>query len=1316
MFRKNKKIKTEKLMHFILFYKMNSISEFKINWNIVDKTESYNKRFGLRQYNSKVKCDYNVGNNEIGIDRVLMQLEITLNEIIHRILRGASEEDRIRVSLNNHHLDFSIYVPFRKVKDFTTEALLNEIIKVSQSRKDFVLYGLIDIDVVHVRSTQIGGGRSKSRIIDLDKWRTNSKKVISITKDGLCVPRSIVVSKAFVDGVKGTEWRRIRSDIKKEQYNRAIELCERAQVSIPSNGVNYEDFIKFQSVLSPEYQLIVTTPPKNFYFVGQPTAEKQIFIFLSENHCDALLSITAFLRCDYYCKKCIKGYVGRTNHECIGTCSRCFGSNKCLPCEPIICKECNREFVSLNCFTRHKSETRICSQIRKCSICLKIVRGKNHECGKKKCKICRTMVPFIDHNCFITPNSLSKIQDEDRREKVFIFYDFESQQVSQKLNEYVHKPNLCVVNICCDYCWRTDLKDRSIEWCSFCGQKEYIFRGSGTVKEFSIFLFGTYTNYLKDRRKYSKLKNDITAYVIAHNSRSYDSQFILKYCVNNRITPNVLKKGTKILSMKVGNLKFLDSLSFLPMPLRKLPETFGLENDLQKGCFPFLFNTIGNENFIGKWPDIEFYDPDFMNEKERKGFLQWYDGQKDKTFNFKEELEKYCRSDTNILMRCVMLFREIFKNVSGIDPLCRSVTIAMATMEVFKTNYLKPNIIAITPPNGYDPKRKQSYVGSVWLDYIESTLNVTIKREQKIGRYYVDGVIMEALKVYEFYGCGWHGCFDCYPTRRSVICNPFNGQSMENLFQYTQNREQFLKNEGFSLETIWECKLKKERKLNKELDNYFIKHIRNLKDSKIRPPLDVRDSFFGGRTCAVNLFHEINQSIGEKIQYMDVTSLYPFVVKRKKFPVGHPIRITKNINSNISVYDGFIFCKILPPKNLYFPVLPVRIKNRLVFPLCYECASEQNNNKCQHNNNQRAIIGTYTTMELNKAIEKNYEIIEIYEVWNYDLLSPINENEPGIFTQFINDFIKIKIESSGWPRENMSETEKTQYIELFKEKEGIDLDRDKISYNPGLRSLGKLVVNSFWGKMGQKPNHSKTEYITEPQSFFKLLEDSTVIVNDAMIISDEVLQVSYEKETVFVEPPSHSSIVIASFVTSYARLELYKLLDFLDKRCQYFDTDSVIFTSKAGEANPETGPFLGELTNELSTKEEPDAYITKFASCGSKNYSYEVYYPRSKTRKYFCKVKGLSLNFSTSNIVNFDTMKKLIDESVNQESISEEIDIDKDAEREIEVPQKVIRVSPFLEIKTKIFNKKYRFVYDKRRIISNEYATVPFGYHHISDS
>ena len=49
------------------------------------------------------------------------------------------------------------------------------------------------------------------------------------------------------------------------------------------------------------------------------------------------------------------------------------------------------------------------------------------------------------------------------------------------------------------------------------------------------------------------------------------------------------------------------------------------------------------------------------------------------------------------------------------------------------------------------------------------------------------------------------------------------------------------------------------------------------------PPLQPRDAFVGGRTGAISLLEEAGED--EKILYVDVTSLYPWVNKNGVYPV-----------------------------------------------------------------------------------------------------------------------------------------------------------------------------------------------------------------------------------------------------------------------------------------------------------------------------------------------------------------------------------------------------------------------------------------------
>ena len=92
-----------------------------------------------------------------------------------------------------------------------------------------------------------------------------------------------------------------------------------------------------------------------------------------------------------------------------------------------------------------------------------------------------------------------------------------------------------------------------------------------------------------------------------------------------------------------------------------------------------------------------------------------------------------------------------------------------------------------------------------------------------------------------------------------------------------------------------------------------------------------------------------------------------------------------------------------------------------------------------------------------KAIEKGYEILKIHEVWHF----PVHTDE--LFKEYVNTFLKIKQEASGYPKDCVTDEQKQRYIDEYYEHEGIRLDPEKIEYNPGLRSLAKLMLNSLWG-------------------------------------------------------------------------------------------------------------------------------------------------------------------------------------------------------------------------------------------------------------
>ncbi|KAJ8044024.1 hypothetical protein HOLleu_11364 [Holothuria leucospilota] len=100
------------------------------------------------------------------------------------------------------------------------------------------------------------------------------------------------------------------------------------------------------------------------------------------------------------------------------------------------------------------------------------------------------------------------------------------------------------------------------------------------------------------------------------------------------------------------------------------------------------------------------------------------------------------------------------------------------------------------------------------------------------------------------------------------------------------------------------------------------------------------------------------------------------------------------------------------------------------------------------------------------------------------------------------------------------------------------------------------MLNSFWGKFGQREDLVKTEIVDEPGRLYDLMKshDETE-VKDVRFINEDILEVHKEKEN-FTYTNSRVNVVIAAFTTCHARLRLYDVIDRLDVRVLYFDTDT----------------------------------------------------------------------------------------------------------------------------------------------------------------
>lgn len=244
--------------------------------------------------------------------------------------------------------------------------------------------------------------------------------------------------------------------------------------------------------------------------------------------------------------------------------------------------------------------------------------------------------------------------------------------------------------------------------------------------------------------------------------------------------------------------------------------------------------------------------------------------------------------------------------------------------------------------------------------------------------------------------------------------------------------------------------------------------------------------------------------------------------------------------------------------------------------------------------------------------------------------------------------------------------------------------------NPSLRALAKLMLNSFWGKFGQRENMPKTSYVTDPGEYFDMLTSNHQQVKDVSYVSEEMVRLQWIFDDDFVETSGRTNVVIAAYTTAQARLKLYSFLEILDDRTLYADTDSVIFTTRPGEWSPSLGDYLGDMTDET-----PGKKIASFVTGGPKNYAYTAVDQEGKISS-CCKVKGITLNYNNSLDINFDTIKQMI--TANEKLILT-----------VRNDYKIARDTKTTEIVTKKENKDYKLVFDKR-VLRKDLTSVPYGY------
>ncbi len=302
----------------------------------------------------------------------------------------------------------------------------------------------------------------------------------------------------------------------------------------------------------------------------------------------------------------------------------------------------------------------------------------------------------------------------------------------------------------------------------------------------------------------------------------------------------------------------------------------------------------------------------------------------------------------------------------------------------------------------------------------------------------------------------------------------------------------------------------------------------------------IRRSYFGGRVEAFS-----NPKWDAVVCYMDINSLYPNVMYRNKFPIGKPLKLQKlDLPSFMYVlnrFEGFVNCKIRVPKMKVQP-LPYFSNGKLIFPY-------------------GILEGHWAFPEIRLALENGCELLEIHECYYF------TESE-YIFKDYIDKFYPLK----------------------------------KSATDEGIRALIKLLLNSLYGKFGQK--HERESPILVEIDFDDIEEDCKISVYDGHFYKHETSTSTSNKPFMLVH--------IASYVTAYARCLEFSYLN-KAKTVHYCDTDSFVIPID------DLGNYI--INDELgSLKAEWTGHFVCFCP--------KVYYYESKNKKgeieKVLKAKGIS--------------------------------------------------------------------------------------------
>lgn len=376
----------------------------------------------------------------------------------------------------------------------------------------------------------------------------------------------------------------------------------------------------------------------------------------------------------------------------------------------------------------------------------------------------------------------------------------------------------------------------------------------------------------------------------------------------------------------------------------------------------------------------------------------------------------------------------------------------------------------------------------------------------------------------------------------------------------------------------------------------------------------IRDSLRGGRTDKRANWVELEKDTNDRITYVDFKSLYPSVQKCNvhgtHYPIGRPTWI-KRADKGPTTNEDLI--KLMGNKTGFIRIDTSVPKKYVTHPTLHRVGSHSNDDKSSKllfelDAKTKQI---YAWPEIEEAIRcGEVDVTRVYE-------GLLFEKGTSVFDDYVDFFFAVK-------------------------------DQAEIDKNEGLRSLAKLLLNSLWGKLGQR-SYSTREWVADSTRRDFLLDkfESGEFEMQSCTIKDD--------HRVFFEyriPNDYNNLhdtapQIAAFVSMWGRVVLHqKLLSVHGARALYCDTDSAIVYLREGQDEMSfLGNKLGDLTDEvkkIAPRNYTDAYISEVVLVAPKTYGLKIESPAVPEPYYKVVCKGFEPSYANSRNIHFDSFKELV--------------------------------------------------------------------------